>query len=180
MNHDEQVAEFDRTFFPHVPPDELLAMRLALVAEEGAELLEALDVGDRAGIARELTDLEYCLLGVERLVRTVARLHRIDLDAAFDAVHAANMAKVDENGVAAYRDGKVVRPDGWQAPDMTAAIAEPNGWKVGDRIEWDVTDWTYTGRITSICLDTLVAAVTALDASNAKWVVDLTEARKPS
>lgn len=181
MNHLDQVAEFDQKFFPDVPPERLLAMRLARVAEEGAELLEALAVGDRAAIAREQADLEYCLLGVQRLVRDLARIRGIDLDAAFNAVHAANMAKLDENGKPILRaDGKVLKPVGWQPPDMAEAIAEPDGWKVGDRIEWDVIDWTYTGRITSICLDTSVAAVTALDASDAKWVVDLAEARKPT
>lgn len=178
-NRDQRVAEFDQTFFPHVPPEELLAMRLDRVAEEGTELLAALASGVRADIAHELADLEYCVLGVRRLVHELSRLHRIDLDAAFDAVHAANMAKLDKNGEPILRsDGKVMKPPGWRAPDMARAVGTSHYWKVGDRIEWDVFDWVYTGRITSICLDAAVAAVTSLDASS--WVVDLTEARRPA
>lgn len=89
-------------------------LRYALTEEEGNELLDALEVGDRAQIARELADVVYVAYGT-------ALVYDIDLDAALEEIHRAAMSKVQANVRRA--DGKVLKPDGFVAPDMTAAIA---------------------------------------------------------
>ena len=43
----------------------------------------------------------------------------IDVRPVFEAVHAANMAKV---GGGVREDGKVLKPPGWQPPDVEAII----------------------------------------------------------
>jgi predicted HAD superfamily Cof-like phosphohydrolase len=107
------LAEFRRVF-AH-PATDALWFRSTLHDEEHAELVEALESGDRAAIARELADVVYVAYGA-------AGAYGIDLDAALTAVHRANMAKAPGGVVRRRADGKLLKPDGWLAPDMGAAI----------------------------------------------------------
>lgn len=62
----DQVTEFHRAFGCAVNAHwtvDLAGLRARLVAEECAELETALGAGDRAGIARELADLAYVVIG---------------------------------------------------------------------------------------------------------------------
>jgi predicted HAD superfamily Cof-like phosphohydrolase len=63
-------------------------------------------------VARELADVVYVAYGT-------ALALGIDLEVALGEVHRANMSKVDGPRRA---DGKVLKPDGFVAPDMSAAI----------------------------------------------------------
>lgn len=93
-------------------------IRRTLHREEYAELdyeLECAEVGnpDRKQIARELADNVYIAYGS-------ALAFGINLDEAVLEVHKANMRKMDA-GVR-REDGKIVKPPGFVAPDMTKAV----------------------------------------------------------
>ena len=48
----------------------------------------------------------------------------VDISEIFDTVHASNMAKRDPKTLQFIKrdDGKIIKPDGWTAPDITAII----------------------------------------------------------
>lgn len=95
-----------------------------LIDEEHKELIEAYQhfysthsANDLANVAKETIDLIYVLAG---LLNNLG----IDGDEIFDAVHESNMAKVDPatGHVIKRDDGKVLKPDGWQKPDILALV----------------------------------------------------------
>lgn len=88
-------------------------LRGRLIEEEASEVLQALEERNLAHIARELADLLYVTYG------TAVSLG-IDIRPVFEAVHRANMAKV---GGAVREDGKILKPPGWQPPNVEAIIA---------------------------------------------------------
>lgn len=95
------------------------ALRRTLHQEEHDELIYELDEAaagraDLGQIARELADVVYIAYGT-------ALAFDIDLDAALREVHRAAMDKMDAGLRRA--DGKILKPPGFVAPDMTAAIA---------------------------------------------------------
>ena len=59
---------------------------------------------------------------IDILVVTIGALHSIGVDAegAWREVHASNMAKIDAGtGVVLRReDGKILKPEGWQPPNL--------------------------------------------------------------
>jgi predicted HAD superfamily Cof-like phosphohydrolase len=65
-----------------------------------------------AAVAREMVDEIYTIIGT-------AGEFGIDLAAVWDVVHRANMAKV---GGGKDDQGKVLKPEGWQEPDVEGAI----------------------------------------------------------
>jgi len=65
-----------------------------------------------AAVAREMVDEIYTIIGT-------AGEFGIDLAAAWDVVHQSNMAKV---GGGQDAQGKVLKPEGWQEPDVEGAI----------------------------------------------------------
>jgi predicted HAD superfamily Cof-like phosphohydrolase len=67
-------------------------------------------------VADGLVDLMYIATGT-------AQACGIDLDPVLDAVHAANMAKVNGPVV----NGKLGKPPGWTPPDV-AAVLRAQGW----------------------------------------------------
>jgi predicted HAD superfamily Cof-like phosphohydrolase len=69
---------------------------------------------DMAHVAKEACDVHVVTSGA--LVE-----YGIDEDAAYDVVHASNMAKA---GGPTRADGKHLKPEGWRPPDVAAAI----GW----------------------------------------------------
>lgn len=87
-------------------------LREALISEECDELYEAMDECDLCGIADALADLLYVTIGT-------ACAYGIDLGPIWDAVHAANMAKI---GGEKSADGKCLKPDGWQSPDIAGLL----------------------------------------------------------
>lgn len=72
---------------------------------------------DLPGEADAIVDEIYFLLG-----RAVEM--GIDLDPLFRAVHIANMCK---EGGATRADGKILKPEGWTAPDIAAELVK-QGW----------------------------------------------------
>lgn len=98
---------------PTLPPENTARLRADMEREELRELHEATEQGDLAGIADAIADLIYVLLG-----RAVS--YGIDMRPVWEAVHQANMAKV---GGSKRSDGKVMKPEGWEPPDIEAIIA---------------------------------------------------------
>jgi len=104
-----------------ISPDDVV-LRRNIVGEECIEVLEALDrlfclypslntsklVHLLAEVADGIADLIYVLHGT-------AVTFGIDMEPIWDAVHAANMTK--EGG--GYReDGKILKPEGWEHPNV--------------------------------------------------------------
>lgn len=105
------LHEFD-THPNALPETNHPGLRQTLLDEEHEELREALAVGDRAEIARELADCVYVLYGI-------AWVHKIDLDAAVEEIHRCAMVKM--NAGIRREDGKILKPPGFVPPDMTRA-----------------------------------------------------------
>jgi len=110
---------------PTVPPLDLLNLRLALIDEEHAEVQQAvadlrakIDSTEGAGpldlthVASELVDLLYVTYGALAAMG-------MPTDEIFDAIHEANMRKLDGPR---REDGKLLKPEGWQPPDIRTLI----------------------------------------------------------
>lgn len=116
----EQVLDFHRATKSARPPRPRLGglnpeeaeLHLGLIEEEFRELKEAHErrgasIVDQIG---ELCDILYVTYGY-------AVALGVDLEPYFNAVHAANMEKV---GGPKRPDGKQLKPEGWQPPDLQA------------------------------------------------------------
>ncbi|MET8013053.1 MazG nucleotide pyrophosphohydrolase domain-containing protein [Streptomyces sp. NPDC005271] len=113
-----------RTTPTEVSP-ELAAHRQELLAEEVAEVAEATRHGTLDHLAHELADVVYVAYGT-------ALVHGIDLDAVIAEVHRANMTKLGPDGRPSLRaDGKVLKGDHYQAPDVPSVLHR-QGWSGGD------------------------------------------------
>ena len=107
----------------------LFKLRRKLIAEETAEVNQALDVIEcslvRGGIARldeqanvlkEICDLVYVLVGF-------CRAYGWDFDAAFAEVHRSNMSKLGPDGKPIYReDGKVLKGPNYSPADVSPCL----------------------------------------------------------
>ncbi len=92
-------------------------LRDDLLREEVNEFIDALQVGDIVDVADAIADCIYILIGT-------ALEFGIPLDRVWAEVQRSNMAKVDPvTGKATKReDGKILKPEGWQAPDIAGAL----------------------------------------------------------
>ncbi len=75
-------------------------------------------------LCAELADLIY-------VICQAANMHGLPLAQFYDAIHAANMRKVDPitGKVTRREDGKVLKPVGWQPPNLSEIyIKAMNGW----------------------------------------------------
>ena len=120
-NHRENaVREFSRAggkgTITETP--EYLPVVFRCIEEEYAEFLEAAKhhvidgtVETRAHLCKEWADLQY-------VVSQAAVFFDIPGDASFNRVHASNMTKVVEGKVRFREDGKILKPDTYQEPDM--------------------------------------------------------------
>lgn len=86
--------------------------------EETGELFEAIDQylierneENRAQLCKEWADCQYTL-------SQIAVLFDIPADAAFNRVHESNMTKVIDGKVVYREDGKILKPEGYVAPNM--------------------------------------------------------------
>lgn len=120
----DMVREFHKAFhLPHrsapvgAPFEERIhELRTELHREEFKELVEAIESHDIVAVADALADLTYVLYG------TALELG-IDLDMVLAEVHRSNMAKLGPDGEPIYReDGKVLKPKGWQPPDIAGVL----------------------------------------------------------
>jgi NTP pyrophosphatase (non-canonical NTP hydrolase) len=89
--------------------------RLALIAEEWAELQDAMFRADAVGIADALADLIYVVWGI-------AVSYGIDLDAVLAEVHRSNMTKTFDPSRAKYAGKVVVKGEGYEEPQIARVL----------------------------------------------------------
>ena len=96
-----------------------LNMYLNLIKEEGDELSDAVKAMDKVATLDALLDI---------LVVTVGTLHSMGVypEDAWNEVMRSNMDKIDPKTgkVTKREDGKVLKPDGWTAPELAQFIKE--------------------------------------------------------
>lgn len=89
---------------------------------------------DEKGRISKIADQADALVDVEYYMLNCACKKGVNMSSLFGVVHAANMAKRDPaTGKFIKRDdGKIVKPMGWQAPDIDAEIlrqTKVGAWK---------------------------------------------------
>jgi predicted HAD superfamily Cof-like phosphohydrolase len=121
MIYTEDVIDFHDKFGlpigskPKIPSDGRIELRDTLITEEYIELTNALRGGDIEGIADGAADLIYVIIGT-------CLEYGIDIDRVWDEVHRANMNKV---GGETREDGKILKPEGWEPPNIKKALGFP-------------------------------------------------------
>ena len=117
------LLEFNEAFgipkleTPGLGPDELIELRIKLLTEEVQEYAEAARSGDLVEVLDALADIGYILAG------TIIN-HGMQgiYDDAFNEVHRSNMAKLVDGKVIRRDDGKVLKPEGWQPPQLAQFV----------------------------------------------------------
>ena len=78
-----------------------------------------------ASMRDNLPQIERALLGMQSALDYqffTTGLHRVFKE-AFDEVHRSNMAKLHDGKVVRRDDGKILKPEGWQPPNLKQFIA---------------------------------------------------------
>lgn len=125
MTQYEDVREFHLAFNhpvglePNALDADLVEKRVKWMREEIDEFVEAAENGDIVEMYDAMIDLDYFCKGTLVAMGTAP-------EPGWQAVHRANMAKlhdVDGTPTAVYDEyGKVIKPEGWVAPDHTETI----------------------------------------------------------
>lgn len=97
------------------------ALRASLIEEEAAETVAAIKAGMLVSTIDGLCDTLYVVYG------TAVEMG-VDLEAHFAEVHHSNMAKV---GGGERADGKILKPAGWQGPDIVGILQTGRGRYIG-------------------------------------------------
>ena len=115
----KSLLEFNEAFEipyltePGLSSDELIELRIKLLSEEVEEYAEAARTGDLVEVLDALADIAYILAG------TIINHGMQEIyDDAFNEVHRSNMAKLVDGKVIRREDGKVIKPEGWQPPQL--------------------------------------------------------------
>lgn len=117
----DNLLEFHERFsvpigrVPAEPTPVRVAARWRRIEEEIGELRDAITAGEVSGIAGEIADSIYTLIGA-------AVEYGIPLVDVWAEVHAANMRK------ALNDDGDIIKPAGWKAPDVEGVLRDA-GWR---------------------------------------------------
>lgn len=115
----KSLLEFNNAFeipkmdSPGLSNDELIELRIKLLKEEVEEYAEAARSGDLVEVLDALADIGYILAGT-----IINHGMQHIYDDAFDEVHRSNMAKLVDGKVLRREDGKVMKPEGWQPPNL--------------------------------------------------------------
>jgi predicted HAD superfamily Cof-like phosphohydrolase len=94
-------------------------MYLGLIDEEYGELVDAVDADDKVEQLDALVDILVVTMGAIRAAGW-------DGEAAWKEVMDTNFAKIDPTTgkVIKREDGKVLKPEGWTAPELSQFIGE--------------------------------------------------------
>lgn len=123
VDHEAMVAHFHRSFGVPVALRPTLDaatinLRMRLLKEEWEELQQAVVDGNLVEISDALADMEYIIHGTNLALG-------LNGNAVFREVHRSNMAKLGPDGKPLMRsDGKIIKPEGWQPPDVETAMWE--------------------------------------------------------
>lgn len=96
---------------PEIPDSKERDLRIKLLEEEFGEYLSGEAQDDIVEIADALADIIYIACGT-------AVSYGIPLDKIFEEVHNSNMAKLVDGKPIYREDGKVMKPTGWQPPNV--------------------------------------------------------------
>ena len=101
------------------PSEANYKMYLSLIDEEVCELVEAVASDDRVEQLDALVDILVVTMGA-------IRAGGFDGEGAWKEVMDTNFAKIDPvtGKVRKREDGKVLKPDGWKAPELAQFIGE--------------------------------------------------------
>ena len=102
------------------PPSEAnYDMYLSLIAEEYNELADAIAADDKVEQLDALVDILVVTMGA-------IRAGGFDGEGAWREVMATNFAKIDPDTgkVRKREDGKVLKPEGWRAPELAQFVGE--------------------------------------------------------
>lgn len=90
-----------------------------LIKEEFQELQDAIDAGDNVEILDAIIDILVVTIGAGNSMGA-------DVEGAWHEVMQTNFAKIDpETGKVRKRaDGKVLKPEGWKAPELKQFLKE--------------------------------------------------------
>ena len=99
------------------PSMENYVMYLDLISEEYNELKEAIEENDRVEQLDALVDILVVTMGAIRAAG-------FDGEGAWEEVMRTNFAKIDPDTgkVRKREDGKVLKPEGWKAPELAQFI----------------------------------------------------------
>ena len=99
------------------PSVENYAMYLDLITEEYSELKDAIEQNDRVEQLDALVDILVVTMGA-------IRAGGFDGEGAWKEVMDTNFAKIDPNTgkVRKREDGKVLKPEGWKAPELAQFV----------------------------------------------------------
>ena len=112
-----EAFEIPKLASPGLGPDELIELRIKLLTEEVQEYAEAARSGDLVEVLDALADIGYILAG------TIINHGMQNIyDDAFNEVHRSNMAKLVDGKVIRRDDGKVLKPEGWQPPQLARFV----------------------------------------------------------
>mgnify|MGYP002021292250 FL=1 len=117
------LLEFNNAFeipkleSPGLSSKEMIELRIKLLREEVEEYAEAALSGDLVEVLDALADIGYILAGT-----IINHGMQHIYDDAFDEVHRSNMAKLVDGKVLRRDDGKVMKPEGWQPPQLAQFI----------------------------------------------------------
>jgi NTP pyrophosphatase (non-canonical NTP hydrolase) len=101
-----------------IEPYELSASRIDHMDEELREYMRAWQDHDLEKMLDALVDLTYVVLGT-------ALMHGFNMREAFRRVHLANMKKVRAEPEKGRHPWDVVKPDGWEPPDLRDLVENP-------------------------------------------------------
>jgi predicted HAD superfamily Cof-like phosphohydrolase len=100
---------------PEFPDENERVLRRKLLKEEVEEYFDGEDKDDLENVAKELADIIYIVCGT-------AASYGIPLDRVFNEVHRSNMEKLVDGKVVRRDDGKILKPEGWTAPDIKSVL----------------------------------------------------------
>ena len=112
-----EAFEIPKLATPGLGSDELIELRIKLLSEEVQEYAEAARNGDLVEVLDALADIGYILAGT-----IINHGMQYIYDDAFNEVHRSNMAKLVDGKVIRRDDGKVLKPEGWQPPQLAQFV----------------------------------------------------------
>lgn len=123
MSYYTDVKDFHKAFGQRIgkkaklPKEAERQLRVKLLVEEMQEYIEGEQNDDIVEVADAIADIIYIACGT-------AVSYGIPLDEIFNEVHRSNMAKLVDGKPIYREDGKVLKPEGWTAPNIEKIIAD--------------------------------------------------------
>lgn len=108
-------VEWDAASDASTPQETLRKLRRKLITEEFGEYVEAEEADDMTEVADALADMIYVIIGT-------ALSYGIPIDAVFNEVHRSNMTKCVNGKVQRRADGKILKPDTFEPPNISAIL----------------------------------------------------------